>query len=345
MRHFPVEELRRVLDDLSRLGLDPAAVCHASGVRFAGLAAFSGRIPVEVLAAAFERAEQVTGDAHIGLHAAEHTTLNHLVALVAATQPTLRDGIEQLCRFQTLLFGAEELRLYAVDAAARLLLEFGCMPDTLRHVSEYYVAALARDFTALADPAAGPLEVRFYHAPVGSVADYERVFGCAVRFRAETTLLAFSPRVAAQALPTADPHVARALVRLAADQLQEVAQRTLSERVAQSIRSDLTSAGDASCARIARRLAMSVRTLQRRLAGEGLTFRRLRDAVRREIALELSRDAGGWNAPTVMDLALSVGFSDSATLCRAFKRWTGMSPGAYRDGRDAPLPQPGNLTV
>lgn len=137
-------------------------------------------------------------------------------------------------------------------------------------------------------------------------------------------------------LPGADAHVARLLVRLATEQLEQLHRQSLRERVADAIRASMTSSGQASCARIARQLAMSVRTLQRRLGEENLTFRNLRDAVRRDLAIELTGgDAARAGTPTVTDLAMSVGFSDSATLCRAFKRWTGTSPGVYRGGRPA----------
>ena len=71
---------------------------------------------------------------------------------------------------------------------------------------------------------------------------------------------------------------------------------------------------------------MSVRSLQRRLASEGLTFSRLVDEVRLEMAVPQLRDPD----IRLTDIALSLGYSDPAHVTRAFGRWAGVSPSEYR---------------
>ena len=73
-------------------------------------------------------------------------------------------------------------------------------------------------------------------------------------------------------------------------------------------------------------LHMAVSTLQRRLAGEGKSFRALRDSLRRDIAMARLNSS---NVP-LATLAGELGFSDSAAFQRAFKTWTGVSPGSFR---------------
>jgi AraC-like DNA-binding protein len=73
---------------------------------------------------------------------------------------------------------------------------------------------------------------------------------------------------------------------------------------------------------------MSVRTLQRRLEDEGTSFGALADAARREAAEALIGDP---DVP-LAEVAFRAGFSDFGTFSRAFRRWTGKSPGAARDG-------------
>jgi AraC-like DNA-binding protein len=328
----PFDELSRLLDNLSSLGLDPAAICRGSGLRYEMLGPSAGRVPVAVLVRVFACAERLGRDPHVGLHAAAHRPLRHVIALIAATQPTLRRALEHVCRFQSLLLGAEGLSCRIDDWATRIILKRSGMPAVLRHVSEYYLVTVARELEHLAGPVARPLEVRLPHAAAGSTAEYERAFGCPVQFRRAEAMLCLSPRAAEAPLPGGSPHVAAVLERLAAEQLAAMPQQTLNERVAGAIRAALAGAGDTACQRIARGLGMSVRTLQRRLGEAGLTFRGVRDAVRRDLAMALS-DGATAHSPSVTDLALSLGFADSATLCRAFKRWTGTSPAAYRGVR------------
>ncbi len=78
--------------------------------------------------------------------------------------------------------------------------------------------------------------------------------------------------------------------------------------------------------RLARVLGISLTTLQRRLNVEGLTYQRLKDDLRRDIAIDLLSNP----SMPVAGIAAQVGFQETSAFHRAFKRWTGVSPGAYR---------------
>jgi AraC-like DNA-binding protein len=82
---------------------------------------------------------------------------------------------------------------------------------------------------------------------------------------------------------------------------------------------------------VADSLRTSTRTLQRRLHGAGLTYARVLQQVRFEVARQMLGDP----AQKVQDIAHTLGYSDPAHFTRAFKRWTGLAPGAFRRrGRD-----------
>jgi AraC-like DNA-binding protein len=70
---------------------------------------------------------------------------------------------------------------------------------------------------------------------------------------------------------------------------------------------------------------MSVRSLERRLAEESTTFRSMRDEMRRDLAIEhICR------GDSVTGIASELGFSDTPSFHRAFRRWTGRCPGSYK---------------
>lgn len=77
---------------------------------------------------------------------------------------------------------------------------------------------------------------------------------------------------------------------------------------------------------IARELAMSARTLQRALQQDGTSFQRLVDDVRRELAIRHLSDPRA----SASQVGFLLGFSEPSTFHRAFRRWTGTTPGAYR---------------
>jgi AraC-like DNA-binding protein len=77
---------------------------------------------------------------------------------------------------------------------------------------------------------------------------------------------------------------------------------------------------------VARRLRVSPRQLQRRLAEEGTSFRELRHALRRSLATSYLED----DRLAIAEVAFLLGFSGSSSFHHAFKRWTGKTPAAFR---------------
>jgi AraC-like DNA-binding protein len=85
---------------------------------------------------------------------------------------------------------------------------------------------------------------------------------------------------------------------------------------------------------LARSLCLSATTLQRRLQGEGLSYQRLRDALRRDMAIDWLEQG----EHSVAEVAARLGFAEPAAFQRAFKKWTGITPGAYRRGSPEATP-------
>ena len=83
---------------------------------------------------------------------------------------------------------------------------------------------------------------------------------------------------------------------------------------------------------VARRLGLSVRTLQRRLGEQRTVFKTLVEDVRRELALRYLADG----RTRLTDVAFLVGYSELSAFGRAFKRWTGSTPHAVRRNLTAP---------
>lgn len=99
------------------------------------------------------------------------------------------------------------------------------------------------------------------------------------------------------------------------------------ERVEQYVTATITRMlpTDPSLVTVAGAMGISVRTLQRRLAARGLSFRCLLDDVRRRHAeIELQR-----GERSIADISRRLGYSDPAHFVRAFRRWTGQPPSRY----------------
>ena len=84
--------------------------------------------------------------------------------------------------------------------------------------------------------------------------------------------------------------------------------------------------GDASLGGAARRLGVSTRTLQRRLASEGVSFRQIIQEVREHLARHYLRNT----ALTFGEVAFLLGFDEPPSFFRAFREWTGRTPQSVR---------------
>jgi AraC-like DNA-binding protein len=171
-----------------------------------------------------------------------------------------------------------------------------------------------------------PSEVRFVHACRASVSEYERHFGCPVTFGADRYEVR-CPRAYLDAPLRGGSADAR-------DTLTLLAERTLfslrprMKSFLASVRESATNAiadRDESLVSVAKRLGTSGRTLQRRLAGEGVSYETVLDDLRKAMALTLLVDA---KLP-ITRVARMVGFANPSAFTRAFRRWTGKSPQAY----------------
>jgi len=126
-------------------------------------------------------------------------------------------------------------------------------------------------------------------------------------------------------LPTGNPEVAAMTERMLEAQLAKLDRQDVVARLKARILDALPS-GSPVEEDIARALAMSQRTLQRRLADAGTSFGGVLDATRRDLAFHhLSNPER-----QVSEIAYLLGFAEAASFNRAFRRWTGLSPSEYR---------------
>ena len=197
-----------------------------------------------------------------------------------------------------------------------------------RHAMEYLLMSILSAMRNAVGANFRLREVYFRHRRPGKLDEAERAFGCPVYFGQPDDRHIF-PLSALWAVP-------RFPNRSIAEQIQKTHRRV--KRPHRGTRDDLraSGAGDTSTAcfgvrgssaSVARRLGMTSRTLQRKLAEEGTNFRALRDAVLWEAVEVLLSNP----SLKIEAIALSVGFSDVAAFSKAFRRWKGYPPTRYRE--------------
>lgn len=250
-----------------------------------------------------------------------------LLEYLCGSCATLRDSIVCLSHYYPLLIGAE-LTLVASDerAETRFRIADGLAAPTV--INEFALAsncAMAVLHLELADLV--PLiEVMFAHPAPPYAEVFPSVFGAPVRFGCDYNALVFQPLMLTRKLKYADPILHSVLKRLADQELAAVADLSaFPQKVRAAIEAEL--AAGAALAAVAERLHLSPGGLRSRLRQHGTTYSALLDRVRIAHAKRALRDT----QLGIAELAARLGFAHPPAFHRAFRRWFGVTPSAYRE--------------
>jgi AraC-like DNA-binding protein len=275
---------------------------------------------------------ELTGDPDLGIRAAEAFQWGDfgVVDYTVRSSGTLRDYIRVVNRYIHLLNTGADFRLE--EERGRAIWRLGmALPVPLarpvpRQAADYLAGLLVKGTREATARPVTAMEVRFVHPRPGRTDGYKRLFKSPIRFGAGENAVVFRSSDLAEPVKGADPRLHAVLHRHARDLLDRLPkEESFVDTVRRQVMQDL-SGGNVSAANVAMKLHLSERTLRRRLQAEGTHHKKLVEELRREMAirhLELPELA-------VAEIAFLLGFSQAAAFIRAFKRWTGKTPGEYR---------------
>jgi AraC-like DNA-binding protein len=320
--------VRAVIEAVEACGISVEDFLLRAGVSSRQFETPYGWVALSVLDRLIEHAVAITRDEAFGLHWSERSPMVKFDLLSTATAyaPTLREALSCVLRFQTLLCERAELELAEGERSA--LLRFTPVASTelaARVRSEHGIACLVRLLRHVGAPDAALLRVSFVHPAPPYASEHARLLGSRVCFDQAWSGI----EVDARWFDRRVHHANAELHQLLTQQAQEVLSR-VQTKVAYADR--LRAHCQRAFPRIphvrdaARALALSERSLRRRLSEEGYTYSALVDEQRRRRAQQLLRDP----ARPIKEIACAVGFTSVAAFFRAFKRWTGESPTDYR---------------
>jgi AraC-like DNA-binding protein len=327
--HVSVRSVRPVLGRLDGLGLDVPGVVAAAGIEPATLDDADARIPHDVALRLWHEASRRSGDDAFGIHAAESIRPGAFDVLDYATRSseTLGQGLRRLVRYHRILHDAAVVQL-AVAGERGVLTHALPEPSAVlpRQVAEFIVAG----WLVVARQATGtdfaPVEVRFRHPAPGDVSEHRRLFRAPVRFRNAVNGIVLDRATLDAPLVRSDVGLCAVLDRHLADLLERIPRATgLADRVRQLVGRDLAS-GVPDARVVASALHMSRRSLQRRLGDDRTSYRGLVESLRRELATRYLAE----RELAIAEIAFLLGFSETSAFHRAFKRWTGRTPAAFR---------------
>jgi AraC-like DNA-binding protein len=319
-------------------GLDAALLLRQAGLDPAALADPDGMIPCRAYLLALDLAARAARLPHAGLLLADRQSLAMLgpLGFLVAEAPDLRGAITQLGARIHMHDQAIALRLDVANGQAVWSYET-LLADApgLAQQDDHILATGVNLIRRLAGRNWAPDHVGVQHAAPRDITPYRRKFGCQIEFAAERNHIAFDARLLDQPGAGHDPRLhavldgyIRHLDAGSAPAIDTQTQRVLLQGMKQ---------GGCSLARVAAALAMTPRSLQRRLADAGTSFQAELDAVRNGVARRYLAET----RMPVTSISTLLGYGDLAAFSRAFKRVNGEGPQAWRRrkvGWDVPSP-------
>jgi len=312
---------------LGELGISPDAALRQAGLPTGLFKLERILVSTEEFFALYRGVAETSNDPAVGLKLGTEERVERYdpIKLAALSARSFRDAIERSARYKQLTC-PEKIRLLerGDECAIKFvwLLAHEQEPPLLVDVCFAWILTLGQRGTGRP---LRPKRVEFQRA-LEHREMYETHFRCPVKFKATQNALIFSK--ADMDLPFVTYNadlLATVAPQLEAELSQQRAQKTFTEQ-AKGILKQLLAGQRPGIQDLARELHLSTRTLQRRLTDQGITFQRLLDEARRELArhylLHSSRELN--------ETAYLLGYEDANSFFRAFQHWEGTSPGQWR---------------
>jgi AraC-like DNA-binding protein len=287
------------------------------------------RYPFSKLQLLWHSAVEKTGDQCFGLVVGTHIrpTSFHALGFSWLASHSLLESLERMCRYQQVITtipldvditGSADDYVLALDFPDE---RFQLQPVV---IDAFFVAILQLCRTATNDQF-HPLSVRLTRKDFGRTDGYVKAFDAPVYFACERDELHFAKELMEARLPGHNIDLARANDRV----LDRYVEALDPNQVASEVRKlllTLLPTGHANQEQVAKQLNKSLSSLQRQLRAEGTTYREIRNETRKSLAQDYVREG----KYSLSQIAYLLGFSDQSNFSRAFKRWTGATPGEYR---------------
>ncbi len=304
-----------------------------TGIDEEALADQDSRIPLARWVMLMRVGSEACGDPALALHFGEAFDIGDMsvVGLMTRAVETKGEALKMVNRFCRLVAdveteGDERFRLVR-EGGKTWMLDTRLNPNQTPEVSETGFAQMATMGQRMLPGMLHFKAVHFTHPEPPYRAEYERIFQVPVVFESdrnaflmpegwETDLIALQPRYALDIL---EAHAEGLLERL--DSKSSTALRV------EALLGPMLATGEAGAAAVAAALGLSRQGLYRKLKAEGSTFMEVLDSLRRKLAINYLRD----KRLSAKETGYRLGFSDPAAFSRAFKRWTGSSPSAFRE--------------
>lgn len=321
----PAAHVLDLAELVESLGVSRETFLQGSGLSLEALAAQDARVGLSEATRLLERAKQLTKEDAVGffLGMRMRVPAHGYLGFAAMTAPTARHALELAVRYAPTRTTALKVELAIEEREATLyideLVDLGSVRDTLLVALTVGLWRIGEALTG--QKLRGAADFAF---PEPSYSGRLAAESLPVRFNQPRNAMRFDVSVLELPLVNAHPSA----LRLAQEQCERALEQVDGEDLVQRVRAVAASpdGGFRNLDEVAVKLGVSSRTLKRKLKAEGTAFSEVLDSVQSEQACALLKQ----EQLSIDEVAERVGYSDVSNFTRAFKRWTDMTPAAYR---------------
>jgi AraC-like DNA-binding protein len=318
---------KEIAPTLREFGLDPDPVIREAGLDPSLFDNGTNIIPHAALGRLLTLCVTRTNCSHFGLLVGKRATILSLgmVGRLMQHSETVGDALRALVTNLSIQNrGAVPSLTISGDVALFAYSVYQPEAESADQISDGAIAVSVNAHRALCGTEWNPAEVLLPRSAPADQEPYHRHFRAPVRFNQESAIIVFPARDLEIRITGADP-VLRAMLEERIQQMKGASDSAFSDDIRRLLRTRLTS-NHCSADDIAHLLAMHRRTLSRRLKDSGMGYRAITNEIRFEIARQLLTDT---QVP-LAQIAAALGYSEASAFTRAFRRWSGQTPTAWR---------------
>lgn len=310
-----------------RAGLDPYRLLSEFRLPQRCLQEPDVKIPLDLVRQLLEASAERSGEQAFGLQLAESRRLSDLgpLGLLIREQETLRLAVDLTAHYSNRIVEGLFLTVEEHDDTVILREELILgRPGSVRQITEFVIGLVFRMLRTFTGPVWSPLRVCFVHDAPADRGTHARVFGRKVEFGRDFNGIVCARNDLDVGNPNADPEIAR-LARQMLDSVVKDEPRDMTSQVRELMLMQLGS-GTCTIKGVARHLGVDPRTIQRHLAGEGLSFSAMLASVRRELAGRYMKE----RHRSIAEISSLLGFSATSGFSRWYRQQFRVPPSAGR---------------
>jgi len=317
----PADILWNLLEDY---GHDAESIFLEEGIDREMILKPGSRIAHARVDSLWSKVNKLIDDSCFGLHGAKFWHPSHFNALGHAwlASGTLREALNRAVRYAHITGTDRKNRMADTDKGLTVTLSYSLKLPVFIDLSMSILMSACR-FNYGAD--LNPVEVNFIHSKPACAEEYYSFFNAPVNFNADNDSFTLPADAVDRRLPIGNPQLAKICDQYIISYLAELDKNNIVQRVKGAI-IDMLPSGGVSGEKVAQKLNMSARSLQRKLQGARTTFGALLDEVRQEMAEHYIHDS----TVSLTEIAFVLGYSEYSSFWRAYKRWTKISPSEIR---------------